>query len=356
MVAGEFAVLEPHYDSIVMAVNRFVYATLEISEENKLTLENFNLRNLSWTYEENHVHMGPHDSRNRFVKNAMAIALKFIEEHNIKVQPFSLTIKSELDDESGIKYGLGSSAAVVTAVITVILKKFLPNQAGEDTIFKLSAISHIKTQGNGSGADVAASTYGGMLTYASFQADWLKDAYEKSERLTDLVAMNWPYLSIQRMELPPEDLQLCVGWTGNPASTARLVDKILTLKMDQPNVYDQFLEESERAVRTFMDGLKRRDILLLFEGMMLNRKALSDVGEAAQANIETPLLRQLCDLAEQTDGAGKPSGAGGGDCGIALVASGEKAEKLKDKWYNAGIKPLDLHIDPYGAIINTFNG
>jgi len=350
MVAGEFAVLEPHHDSIVMAVNRFVYATLEMSEQNKLTLKNFDLQNISWAYRDNHIQMSCDDARTRFVKDAMEIALKYIEEHDISIQPFSLSIKSELDDESGIKYGLGSSAAVVTAVISIILKKFLPKKATDKIIFKLAAISHIKTQGNGSGADVAASTYGGMIKYSSFQADWLKEAMKESHSLSNLVAMKWPYLSIERMNLPSPHVELCVGWTGNPASTARLVDKILTLKRDQPNVYEQFLTKSDQAVSKFINGLNEQDVSLLYEGMTLNRKALSELGKAANANIETSLLRQLCDLAEQTPGAGKPSGAGGGDCGIAFVSSRDLAIQLKTKWEKAGIKPLELSIDPHGTI------
>src|SRR5690625_7706145 len=96
----------------------------------------------------------------------MEIALTFLQENNVSWHPFSLSIKSELDDEqSGRKYGLGSSAAVTTAAISVILQAFAPTLATKEVIFKLAAITHINIQGSGSGADIAASTYGGVLAY-----------------------------------------------------------------------------------------------------------------------------------------------------------------------------------------------
>ena len=47
--------------------------------------------------------------------------------------------------------------------------------------------------------------------------------------------------------------------------------------------------------------------------------------------------------------AGKPSGAGGGDCGIAvslLEDSPEKQQQLFREWEKVGIIPLTLQIAP----------
>src|SRR5690625_7558880 len=79
MVAGEFSVLEPYYHAVVTAVNRFGYATVENSSTCQLTLENFNLRNLSWTYEQNDGHSANADARTRYIKEAMTIATQHIK-------------------------------------------------------------------------------------------------------------------------------------------------------------------------------------------------------------------------------------------------------------------------------------
>lgn len=349
MIAGEFAVLAPHHNLVVMAVDRFVYADIKHSNENSLTLDDLKLHDLRWEYKNNEVKIHTGDRRVHFVEEAMRLAFTYLREREIKPDHFALSIKSELDDVSGVKYGLGSSAAVVTSVITAILKKHLPHHPTATLIFKLAAISHVRTQRNGSGADVAASSYGGFLQYSSFQADWLIEAYEDALTLTELLEKDWVYFSVEPIKLP-ESLYVCIGWTGKPASTKKLVDEILQLKIDEPAQFQQFLTSSEEAVGDFLKGMTESDISLLLKGVQKNRHALQAVGKHANVAIETPLLRTLCDLAETYGGAGKPSGAGGGDCGIAFMPSPEKAKALMQAWEKAGIKPLAIQPYGHGAI------
>src|SRR5690625_108668 len=343
MVAGEFAVLEPYQKLIVMAVDRFVYATIEDGDENLLTLENFGLHHLRWKNDNDSVLVDSQDKRVNFVEQAIEVVSVYLREQSIPMTPISLKINSELDEE-GVKYGLGSSAAVVTAVITAILEKYLPDRPSRQLIFKLAAISHVKTQGNGSGADIAASTYGGFLQYSSFQADWLLDELSRTSRLTSLVKKDWKYLTIKKVEFP-QNLSVCVGWTGQPASTAKLVDEILVLKEEKPAQFQQFLMDSQQAVEEILNGVTNASILDLLEGIRKNRYCLATIGEIADVKIETDLLAELAELAERFEGAGKLSGAGGGDCGIAFIPSAEQAVELLKTWESVGIQPLS--IQPY---------
>ncbi|MCB6745912.1 hypothetical protein, partial [Anaerostipes hadrus] len=79
-------------------------------------------------------------------------------------------------------------------------------------IFKLAAVAHLKTQGNGSGADLAASVYGGMLKYAAFRPDWIFSRLEAGCTISELLAETWPHFAISKLELPP-GLIFCTGWT-----------------------------------------------------------------------------------------------------------------------------------------------
>ena len=350
MIAGEFAVLEPYQKLAVMAVDRFVYASIQTSSYNSLTLENFHLSSLKWKFEDSTVVIDTEDERISFVKKAMQNTLTYLQEHHIQLDPFSLTIKSELDDVSGKKYGLGSSAAVVTSVVSAILNYFLPVKPSDTLIFKLASISHVKVQGNGSGADIAASTYGGMLEYASFQAEWLLEELETMSSLTELVEKKWTYFHVKPLPVS-EKLKISIGWTGKPASTSKLVDKVLELKEYNLSSFEKFINESERAVRHFLEGMKTENIPLLLQGVKENRHALKAVGKAANAELETDQLKVLCDFAEAYGGAGKLSGAGGGDCGIAFMPSNKDIEALKKKWENADIQALDLSLYSKGASI-----
>lgn len=348
MIAGEFAVLEPYHKLIAMAVNRFVYVDIKPSERNQLTLEKLQLTNLNWVFTNDQVKIDSEDKRVDFVQEAMTIACKYLAERGTTIENFSLRVKSELDDKStGKKFGLGSSAAVVVGVITAILQYHMKKKPEPLLIFKLAAISHIAAQGNGSGADVAASAYGGIIQYSSFQADWLREKYEESHTLLELLEMDWKYLSIKPITLL-EHIHIRVGWTGSPASTGNLVNQILQLKERNFNKYQDFLRDSEEAVEHFLKGVQTENLPQLLQGIKQNRAALVTVGKEAQTELETSMITQLCNLAEELGGAAKQSGAGGGDCGIAFMPSIESANHLTHVWEEAGIIPLELQ--PY------FNG
>lgn len=342
IVAGEFAVLENYQKLVVMAVNRFMYASLEQSDENRLSLLNYGLSDLEWEWTGDKISVKSDDDRIRFVENTMTTVYTYLREHNISPKPCHLSVHSELDDTGGRKFGLGSSAAVATSVVSAILKRFLPHEPSKQLIFKLASISHVITQGNGSGADVAASSYGGLLQYSSFQADWLWRAYNDADTITKLAESDWSYFTVKPINLPAT-IHMCIGWTGSPASTSSLVKKFRALKDSNPSQYEQFLSDSSVAVSSFLDGVTHADPVQVIEGVRSNRRALAELGRNASVDIETPALATLCDLAEQHGGVGKPSGAGGGDCGIAFLPSEEKVEQLKNAWEKAGIKPLDLN-------------
>ena len=341
MVAGEYAVLEQYQRLIVTAIDRFVQADLTPSETGTLTIPALDIEQALWHVEEGKVVLEAEGKQTSFVQEAMQTVFTYLTEQDIAIQPFDLTITSDLDDVSGKKYGLGSSGAVTTAVVKAILEFLHTDEITEDLIFKLSSIAHVKVQGNGSGADVAASSYGGWLEYASFQAEWLLEEIGKGKSISRLVKRNWQYFKLEKLTFP-EDLHMCIGWTGQPASTSQFVQKIQEFKHQDHTAYAEFMVQSNTAVRGVLTGMSENDLNLFFEGIQMNRVALQQLGEKAGVPIETAELKTLCDIAEQLGGVAKPSGAGGGDCGIAFVSSREKADELAAAWEKAGIQTLDI--------------
>lgn len=254
MVAGEFAVLEPYHKLIVMAVDRFVYTDISENDKNMIYLPDLGLNNLTWELSEDHVHFHDTDERTAFVQAAFDITLTYLRKKKVAIKPFRLTLQSDLDDpDTGAKYGLGSSAAVVTSIVEAILTHHLSTTVKEDLIFKLASIAHVKTQGNGSGADIAASTYGGVIEYTSFQAEWLLNEIKQTPNILDLIEKDWKYLSINRTAFPDE-VDIVVGWTGKPASTKSLVNDILQLRHRAKEQYEAFLDCSKHAVDKIVSG------------------------------------------------------------------------------------------------------
>ena len=351
MVAGEFAVLEKGYPLLVMAVDRYVYTTIEDHSTYTFTSENFDLHDLTWHFNGKQVIFDEYSPRLKFVTSAITTVLTYLKEKEIDTTPFSLSVRSELDDEkTGAKYGLGSSAAVVTSVITAILEKFLFYRPSRNLIFKLSAIAHVRTQGSGSGADIAASTYGGLIYYKSFQAGWLKHELKNTDQIIPVLQKKWRYLHIKQVSFP-SNITVCIGWTGKPASTKNLVREISKLKQKNLQAYEQFLQDSKDAVDVMLESIKQNDREKFLDGITLNREALRTLGKVADVPIETEKLAILSEAAEQLNGAGKLSGAGGGDCGLAFLRSEENLPNLYEIWKRNDIMPLSITIDTKGTVI-----
>lgn len=78
------------------------------------------------------------------------------------------------------------------------------------------------------------------------------------------------------------------------------------------------------------------------------RDLLVDLDDTTGLGIMTPRLRELCAAGAAVGAAAKPSGAGGGDCGIALIERDRPAAiaELTGRWVAAGIRPLPLRIHP----------
>ena len=98
---------------------------------------------------------------------------------NVKLKHFHLEIDSNLDDASGNKYGLGSSAAVLVSVVKA-LNEFYDMQLSNLYIYKLAVISNMRLQSLSSCGDIAVSVYSGWLAYSTFDHDWVKQQMEET--------------------------------------------------------------------------------------------------------------------------------------------------------------------------------
>src|SRR5699024_889521 len=114
-------------------------------------------------------------------------------------------------------------------------------------VFKLAAIAHVKTQGSGSGADIAASVYGGLLSYASFQAEWLLEQLKTVKNVTTLVEKDWAFLSIEPLP-KPDFVQFFVAWPGGAVSTKDVDGGMLQMKVEDAKAYADLVRKSKMAV------------------------------------------------------------------------------------------------------------
>ncbi|MFH7203439.1 phosphomevalonate kinase, partial [Staphylococcus aureus] len=120
-IAGEYAVTEPGYKSVLIALDRFVTATIEEADQYKGTIHSKALHHNPVTFsrdEDSIVISDPHAAKQlNYVVTAIEIFEQYAKSCDIAMKHFHLTIDSNLDDSNGHKYGLGSSAAVLVSVI-----------------------------------------------------------------------------------------------------------------------------------------------------------------------------------------------------------------------------------------------
>jgi phosphomevalonate kinase len=356
LIAGEYSILEPNQQAIVIAIDRYVSAYIEPSKQNEVSIPQLGLNSVTWKMNNKVVQFNKPDSRLQFIQNAIGIAHQYLQEKSIEVCPFYLTIKSELNDPlTGRKYGLGSSAAVTVAVISAMLALSCQNrtQPTLEEIFKLSAVSHLKTQKNGSGIDIAASTFGGWICYSSFDPKWVMKELQQSPKLTDFINKPWPNLSIRPLKQPSK-LKLCVGWTNEEAATAPMINEFKKFRVWNKESYIRFLDENSRAVARLLKSFEEDDCLKAISSLNQNRKALVKLSEDANITIETTMLKKLCQSAEKY-GSGKSSGAGGGDCGIAFLSNEEHKYELHKVWTDVGLIPLNINVSQFGALATEYN-
>ena len=342
-IAGEYAVVENGYPAILVALDQFVTCSIEESaaEVGKIISRQYHNNALQWHRLGEQMVVDNRDNPFSYILSAIKVTEEYARSFARELRIFDLHIDSQLDSDSGKKYGLGSSAAVTVATVKALCR-FYNLPVTKDEIFKLAAIAHFEVQGNGSLGDVAASVYGGWIAYHSFDRQWLAQQ-RKYLDLRTLVDLPWPDLKIESLKAP-SNLQLLIGWTGKPASTSQLVDKISLFKARQQKEYRQFLEDSKHCIQRMVDGFHNADLESIKNEIRYNRELLKQLGTNSGVHIETPVLNKLCEIAEDFGGAAKTSGAGGGDCGIVAIDLDSNFKLVLKKWAANKIEQLPLSV------------
>lgn len=348
-VAGEYAVLEPGRQAIVVAVDRYVTVTVsaaptdgaDVVVDSDLLDHEVRLRRSEGTL----CALTQADSAH--LRGALAYVVSVTEvveqlraEQGLPLTALRLTVRSRLH-ERGVKIGLGSSAAVTVAA-TQSLADHYDMRLSPRTRFRLALLASVRIDPGPSGADLAAATWHGWTAYRAPDRNALRrSTYRRG--ITDTLRDPWPGLSTRRLP-PPRDLSFQVGWSGSPASTSALVAGLTARQWWRGPGRDGFLADSDRCVRAAVNALEHGEPDALLAAVREARGLLARMDTEVGLGIFTERLTGLCDAAEECGGAAKPSGAGGGDCGIALLPAHRSPSALHSRWAEAGITTLPLSV------------
>jgi phosphomevalonate kinase len=233
-------------------------------------------------------------------------------------------LRETAPDGTSRKLGLGSSAAILAASLAAALgDRFADEAALREHVFPIALAAHRKAQGGGSGVDVAASTYGGVL-------------------LAQLAPGG--ALSVAPHALP-EGTVVHVYASPVAASTRDLLAKVRALAAADPARHRACLDAAGRGARA---AVAAQTVAALVQAVAAQTDALGALGEAAGASIVTPEVAALRTLAEQEGGTFAPSGAGGGDIAF-FIGAREPSAAFAKRAAEQGLAFVEMHIGASGA-------
>ena len=314
-IAGEYSVLTPNQSAIIKNIDIFMQAEIKFSEKYSIYSDMYDY---SVTLEED-------DGNYSLITETVKIVNKYLQLKGLEIQPFDMKITGKME-KNGKKYGIGSSGSVTVLTIKAMAKLYSYDISSEE-LFKLSSYVLLKGGDNGSMGDIACISYGSPVMYTSFDRNFIKEKMKNSS-LSEIMNLEWGY-KIEKIYCP-EKYEFLVGWTGIPSISGKMIVEVKNL------INSDFLEKSEKIVQNLKKGIEEGNKKIISENVEENSKLLKMLHE----KIYSRKLLELVESAEGLDICAKSSGAGGGDCGIAISFNRNDTEKLLERWESRGIELL----------------
>jgi len=331
ILIGEYAVLEGA-SSLVMAINRFARIKIDKNETKfLLSAPNLDIDSLEYTVDKNKIIQfinQPHSQLFKKISLVKSILEYVFSKIETGLNPFHLSIDTSdfYSLEKKQKFGLGSSAAICVAIIKAVTAILNLNKIDQDELFRYSINAHQYAQGKeGSGIDIAASVYQGLLQYK------MPDKKNNEFHIPEKIEF-------------PDNLYVIPVYTGFAVPTVNYIKKINQFKKENNTVYNQIINELKTVSSQACNNLRSGNLDKFLNNIDKYYLKMEQLGESANINIISPVHKQIAQLVRDCGGFYKPSGAGGGDIGIALTTDQEIKGKITELIRLHGYEILNLKI------------
>jgi mevalonate kinase len=295
MLTGEHAVLKG-YPALVFAVDQFMKVSLTPRKDEKIYINSEQLGLYESAIEEIQF-----DSKWKLLSSTLLHYQEYFKTG------FEIEISSDFPS-----IGLGSSGALLIALLAVfqnwLFGKILPESK------YLSLAIHIiqQAQGVGSGADAAASLLGGMIYY-----------------------QNQPlFFKPIKAQIP-----LTVVFSGTKVNTVDVLKKVEKTTKTFPDIYDLVYQSIGECSHHAVEALEENDWKKLGKLFNLQHSFMQTL------SLNTEYLDDLIQMLREDPGiwGAKISGAGLGDCVIGLGHyQGEKKNNTQCQWIQANMTSQGL--------------
>lgn len=313
MLFGEHSVVFGH-PCIVTAVDRRLSITVEENGEEIFVLDAPDLGLRAYSKKISDLGNKNLPKEVSFIETCYKL---FLEKY-----PQKKTIHIYSKNEFETSYGLGSSSAS-TVAFAKALSEFYEVPMNNDELFDLCYATVLEVQGVASGFDIAAAIWGGTLYYITPHGKFAK------------------HKTVEPIKI--KDLPLMVGYTGIKADTATLVRMVQSLHSDNKEVVNRIFADITLLVEQAKKTLQQQDWphlgLLMDENQALLRRL----------QVSSIELENLIAASKSAGAMGaKLSGAGGGDCMLALV-DGIDRDAVAEEIAKAGGKIIEVKMNEEGV-------
>ena len=309
MLLGEHAVVYNH-PCLVTAVDQRIRATVETLDVLEFQLEATDVKVTGYKKPLSELGVGDIPKGSKFVE----IAVKNINDKYPLKTGLTITTTSEFSSQ----FGFGSSSASTVCTIKAVSEILGLNLSNKE-IFDLSYKTVLDIQGKGSGFDVAASVFGGTLYFVA------------GGKVIE--------------PLKSDSLPLIVGYSGVKADTVALINKVKESFANRQDRLNEIYNCIEVLVNDAKDALLKMDWKNFGELMNEDQKYLDKLG------VSIGKLNNMIKGALSAGAYGaKLSGAGGGDCMIA-VASEDKRQAVEKAINAVGGEVINVKANAEGVRI-----
>jgi len=238
--------------------------------------------------------------------------------------PFDLCIDSRELFVDGIKLGFGSSAAVTHALARALVDYANYCEAQQRHAITPEWVFNVHRayqQGRGSGADIAAGVIGGSFSF---------------QRLSDHCVPHIEPITL------PSDLHCRYVWVGKAASTTEVLGQLQQIQQSRPARFSHLLTPLMVLAETGKSALEEGDVARFLAIAQSYCHNLSDFGDKVGIDIVSKEHLNLSKISSQVGVSYKPSGAGGGDFGIAFSSDINSLSEFERRAAKVGCEVVSL--------------
>lgn len=290
-IAGGYLVLDPNYDAYVVALSSRMHAVVKSTSidgltKSIITISSPQFHEGKWSYIIDDTIKETNNRKNPFLEATVEIVAEYLKINdihslfNLEIVIFSdpgfhtqesTTTKTSSNGTKLFLYhskpitevaktGLGSSASLVSVVITAIMSQFnsdFDNDENKNLLHNLAQIAHCKAQKKiGSGFDVATAIYG-SIRYRRFKPELINDylQHPHNPNLNELVNNKWDFTHLP-CALPPH-IRLLMGDIKGGSETPKLVSLVLKWKAENPQQSESLYHNLSNANLLLIDALTK---------------------------------------------------------------------------------------------------